>query len=431
MDLAIRKQGAKGLLERSFFVDPTGKIRPSRLGVLPEQSKGSILDFLTEDITFKRAKPQLLLFEDFRVQAFPRALKDVAAKLKRGQTLTKKEADLLLEFQLRKSGKFKPLGFVSGESEFTLAPGEILKKVKTVGVTIVKGKKVPIVKTEVFKPQGQTKILIEKFKKNKLTKSEIKKLDKLLQKKTGFKYDLSSKVTSKKFVDIKRIGASSLPSILKRSRKPISRKTLRSRLSPRKPISRKGRSVPRSPAKRPPGSPPRSPPPRRPPRSPPPKGPPRSPPGRPPPGRPPGTPGPPFKKLSRVRKIKKRKTVTGYVVLEKRVRKFVKLKGAPLSKNAARDRLAYRIDNKISRTAKIVPVQNVKKLGKLPANQKGHFKKIRKNLRDFRVIKGKKFKLKNTYIERKGSPLINTKGEKRQLAINLRAKGGRSRKKKR
>ena len=91
LDAAIKKQGAKGLLERSFFADPTGKIRPSRLGVVKDK-KGSLLDYFVEDITFKKAKPQILLFENIKVQALPKSLKSIGNKLKRGAALTKKEA---------------------------------------------------------------------------------------------------------------------------------------------------------------------------------------------------------------------------------------------------------------------------------------------------------------------------------------------------
>src|SRR5690606_23425215 len=120
---------------------------PSRLGIT-KQNEGSLLDIFSKDATFKKPKPQILLFDDVKIQNLPPQLRSVKAKLTRGKSLTKAEADALLEFQLKKSGKFKPVGFLSRESEITLAPGEIIKRKKKVGVTIVNGRRVPIVRAE-------------------------------------------------------------------------------------------------------------------------------------------------------------------------------------------------------------------------------------------------------------------------------------------
>jgi len=501
---AVKKQGAKGLLERSFFADPTGKIRPSRLGVTPDK-KASLLDYFVEDITFKKAKPQILLFENIKVQSLPKALKSIGNKLKKGTALTKKEADELLKYQLKKSGKFKPIGFISGESEITLAPGEILKRVKKVGVTIANGKKIPIVKTEVFKPTGKIKTLLTKFNKGTLTKAQTKQLDKLLKKATGFNYGLSSaKKTAGKYVDIKKVGAGILskispkkptittktisPTYVKPKKKTPTPSKPKTPSSPKKPTPKKpkkgGRgkspSKPKTPTKKPskPVSPkakakrstsslaaarrrkkrtpvssrkaptsrikkryygtsrpskspsPRSPRPRSPgtskssgsksPKSPrrykpySPKSPARS--GK-------GTPSKPVKKTSKTKRKASYKPKIGYYVYEKRGKKgFVKLKGLPLTKQQAKDRLAYRLDNKISRTAKLVPVKKVKKFGSLPKEQKNYFPRYKKNLRNYKIVRGKRVKTPLTFIEKKGKGVISTKGEKRQLALNRMAK---------
>ncbi len=129
--------------------------------------------------------------------------------------------------------------------------------------------------------------------------------------------------------------------------------------------------------------------------------------------------------LPRRRTIRKPKPVRakGFVVEEKRGGKFVRLKGKPLSKKDALDKLAFRIDNKISRTGRIRPLPKVRKLGRITKKETGHFKRTRKNLRDFRIVKGKRVKLKpGTFIEKKGKALINTPGEKRQLRINRLAR---------
>jgi len=502
---AIKKQGAKGLLERSFFADPTGKIRPSRLGVT-DTKKGSLLDYLTEDITFKKAKPQILLFENVKVQSLPKALKTIGNKLKKGAALTKKEADALLKYQLKKSGKFKPIGFISGESEITLAPGEILKRVKKVGVTIANGKRIPIVKTEVFKPTGKIKTLLTKFNKGSLTKAQTKELDKLLKKATGFNYGLSSaKKIAGKYVDIKKIGAAALSKLTPKKQK-VTSKTIppkyvttkkttppkpKKPTSPSKPKKKSGRSkatskptqkpkenskpVSKKPKTKKPtsslaasrrrkkkkalssrktptsrrksrysGSSKRSSP-RSPARSYSPKKPvsrkspvsprsyksptskrkykpyksPTSKAGK-------GATSKTIKTTSKKKRKERKKPTVGYYVYEKRGKKgYKKLPGLPLTKNQAKDRLAYRLDNKISRTAKLVPVKKIKKLGSLPKSQKGYFNKYKKNLRNYKIVKGKRVKTPLTFIEKKGKGVISTQGEKRQLAINRRAKSSR------
>ncbi len=494
---AIKKEGAKGLLERSFFADPTGKVRPSRLGVTKE-GKGSLLDYFVEDITFKKEKPQLLLFEDIKVQSFPKSVQKIINKVKKGVSITnKEEAKLLEKYALKKSGMFKGLGFISGESEITLAPGEILKRVKKVGVTIANGKKIPIVKAEVFKPTGKVKDLLTKFRKGKLTKAQTKELDKLLKKETGFNYGLSSaKKTAGKYVDIKKVGAGILskispekptittktisptyikpkkktpkptkpvspkeptpkkptrktgkatskrkakpkelskqvskpkitrkkskltPSRSRRKKPTISRKAPVSRLRKRYYGSKKTPSS-KSPTRR---SPPRSPTSYKSPKSTSKYKPYKSPTSR--AGK--GATSKTVKKRSSKKTQPTKKKKIGYYVYEKRGKKgFVKLKGLPLTEKQAKDRLAYRLDNKISRTAKLVPVEKVKRFGSLRKEQKGYFNKYKKNLRNYKIVRGKKVKTPLTFIEKKGKGVISTPGEKRQLAINRRAKSSR------
>lgn len=509
---AIKKQGAKGLLERSFFADPTGKIRPSRLGVT-ETKKGGLLDYLTEDITFKKAKPQILLFEDIKVQKLPKALTSIGNKLKKGAALTKKEADKLLQYQLKKSGKFKPIGFVSGESEITLAPGEILKRVKKVGVTIANGKKIPIVKTEVFKPTGKIKTLLTKFNKGTLTKAQTKELDSLLKKATGFNYGLSSaKKIAGKYLDIKKIGAAALSKIsgkkttvtsktiaptyvtpkkttpktpttpkkptspgktttktttkkkggrskapskaktpTKQVSKPISpkkptkkkltssqlaasrRRKKKAAMSSRRPATSRRKTAYSGSPKRPsPKSPTRSYSPKKPvsrkppvsPRSKSPTSPRKYKPYKSPTSRAgKGATSKTIKTTTTKKRKVSRKPTIGYYVYEKQGKKgFKKLPGLPLTKNQAKDRLAYRLDNKISRTAKLVPVKKIKKLGSLPKSEKGYFNKYKKNLRNYKIVNGKRVKTPLTFIEKKGKGVISTAGEKKQLALNRRAK---------
>jgi len=426
LDKAIQKQGAKGLLERAFFADPTRKVRPSRLGVLGEK-KASVTDILTGDITFKQSKPQILLFEDIKVSKLPKKLLTIKNKLSKGVGLTTREADDLLKFQLKKSGKFKPIGFVSGESEISLAPGEIIKKVKKVGSVGVKGRVVPIIKTEVLKPTGRLKTLLNKFNKGKLTSKETKSLSKLVKKETGFNYKLSSYKTGRKFVDLSGVKISSTAKISKAVGKGISKpiskpkpkpspkpklkptkskptkkikKPTKSRPSKGKPSKRKPVSVSKpkykpKPSKRKPYKPYKysrsrpSKPSRKSPYRPSKKRPyktsyrrkkpvskrPYKPSKPSKPAKPykpykparPGKPAKPFKpaKLPKTKYKPRRrrvKKVRSYIIQEKRGRKFVTLKTKPLSLKSAKDKLAYRIDNKISRTARIIPSKKTKRL---------------------------------------------------------------------
>ena len=140
LDRRIRQEtkGAGNLLERSFFADPRGRLRPSRLGIVEKEA--TLKDILKGDVTFKTQKPQVLIFEKVLVEKFPKALKGIERKLKAGKTLTKNEANKLLQFQLKKSSKFKPIGHMTREPEISLAPGKITKKGKKMAVTIIQGK---------------------------------------------------------------------------------------------------------------------------------------------------------------------------------------------------------------------------------------------------------------------------------------------------
>lgn len=482
LDDAIKSKGSKGLLERSFFADPTGKIRPSRLGI-QKDSKLSLMDYLTEDISFTRKKPQILLFEDVKVQSFPKNLRNVAKKVKSGKQLTASETQKLLEFQLKKSGKFKPLGFVSKESEITLSPGEILVKDKKVGVTLVNGKKVPIIKTKVLKPSGNLKKLLNKYSGGKLNLNEIKKLQKTLNKKTGLKYDLiSSGKSAGKYLNLKKVGAGlsfkvmskttkpkgkgiksrlrydvstkrsktskvisrpSAPSKKRRfkssksirpsSRRISGRKVIKSRKSKIRTYPKRSRRYPYKSKSRPypvsrrkaskaisPYSPIR--------RS-------KKSSGAYPISKSRISKGGKVEKVisvsSKRKKRSKKKPKQAFHVYEKQAGKFKKVTKLPLSIKDAKDRLAFRLDTKISRTAKLVKVSKPKKVGSIGRKEAGYFRKTRKSLRNYRIVNGKRIKMPLTYIEKKGKSVISSPGEKRQLLLNRLAKARRAKKSKR
>ena len=121
---------------------------------------------------------------------------------------------------------------------------------------------------------------------------------------------------------------------------------------------------------------------------------------------------------------RRKKPKQGYFIFEKRGGKFVKLKGLPLPLQKAKDRLAFRLDTKLSRTAKLKKVVKPKRLGKISKKEVGYFKRTRKQLRQFKIRKKRKFPLTLKYIEKRKFGL-STRGEVRQIQLNRRIKARR------
>lgn len=422
--LRLETKGAGNILERSFFADPRGRFRPSRLG-LQEAEEATLKDILKGDFTFKTQKPQILVFENVRVSKFPKELKTIEKKLKSGKSLTSIEARKLLLFQSQKSGKFKPIGALSKEPEITLAPGEVIKRVKKVGVSLINGKKVDIVQAKVIKPKKSTQALLKKANKGKLTTKELKKLEKKLKKETGFKTSLSRSKKIKRRLPIKRkllTGLTSLPKRKKKIKKRII--GLQKRPTPRKTTITKRTgvtsSIPTKIIKRVTR---------------------------------------PVKRISRVtpltkktskkiiRTLRKKQPVIkrkrliqkrqAYNVFarplkkkgQKKQPKLIKVNKVPLSKKDAEDLRSYIADTSLSRTA------NYKKTSGNPQKPllrfpKGYAKKTSSKFRMYKVIKGKRKKLKSGRIIEKGSRLLDTKGEKKGITLRKRIKQLTKKKKK-
>lgn len=430
----IKKQGAKGLLERSFFADPTGKIRLSRLGILPE-NQGSILDYFRNGVTFRKPKPQILIFDNVKLQNFPKSLSIVADKIKKRVGLTKAEADELLKWQLKQSGKFKPLGFVSGESEITLAPGEILYRKGKVGVTIINGKRVPIIKAGVLKAEGRLKTLLNKLDDGRLSKLEGIELANTIRKKTGLKYTLSSlKRDTARYFSLKKAGLSSViyasRSLKLGSPIPLSSpvryptRSITKRTPPGK--SRPGKSRPgRSP---PPIYPPGSPPPKYGSGSPVPKKPPKSPPPIFPPKRPPRIPSKTsaYKRLNvagskKKPKPKKEKFFDVYGKPIKKGGRYIKINKTPLKKTEAEDLRNYITDTSLSRQAAIKPSKA--RPGRVTIQfPRGYAKKTAKKFRTFRIIKGKKIPLPSGRVIELTKNALDTIQEKKRISLARRIK---------
>lgn len=425
LDKAIKKVGGKGILERSFFADPNLRIRPSRLGISTKD--GTIKDLLSGRASLKGKKPQILLFKNIKVETFPKSFKDIKSSLKKGKPLTESQTKRLLEFQLKKSGKFKPLGFVTRESEITLASGEVIKRGKKVGVTLVEGKRVPIIEAEVVKVTGNLKNLLNKAKRGTASAKDLKTLKRGLKKKTGFDYSLSSlkkaklkyplgrKVLSSgvsKAVSYKTKTLSYKPSQIKytSSGKPYIKTPIGSRfISPSKtgksgkisyrvpyyPKSISGYPTKKSPIYKSPKYPPYK--------------------------IPIPTKTPPKKIFVRGTKKTKKlsKAVPTFNVYAKTGRKFVKVNKGVLTRQDALSKGTFVVDNTTSRTFKIVPAGKKKEVNLLPQPERNYYKRASHKLRGYRIKRGKKFGLTQKYIERGGKKgyTIDTLGEKRQLSV--------------
>lgn len=446
LDRKIRNTGAKGLLERSFFADPSTRIRPSRLGI-KKNGKTSLMDYVSEDITFKKKKPQILLFEDAQIEKLPRGLSDVRRNLLRNKTLTRNQTGRLLRYQQQRTGKFKPVGFVTRESEITLAPGEILQRVNKAGVTIVNGRRVPIVRVKVIRPNRATLRLLEKYESGYIRPNELRSLSKKLRKATGIKYRLKGTISSygvksEKYISLKKISAlSASRGLSKLSIKPkvkvsgsLSRSSQSSRASRSYPTSSRsyarspprysaytspGRSSPASPYKAPGRSSPgrystyRS---KYPPRSPP-KYPPRYPPKMP----------PKYQKSITYKKnipIKIISSNRGYNVYARPLkvrkgqnpRKLIKVNKRPLTRERAQDLRNFIIDRTLIRTGQIRRTGGPG-TGRINVPQ-GYARQTAHKFRDYRIVRGRRVPLPFMTAIEKRKYLLDTKDEKR--AINLR-----------
>ena len=410
----VKLESQVPILERSFFADPRGRFRPSRLGV-GKQKEASLLDYLSGDVTFKTSKPQILVFEDVKIQKFPKTLRDVEKALKSGKTLTESQTKRLLKFQQEKTGKFKPIGALTKEPEITLAPGEVIKKVKKVAVTLVDGKKVEIVQAKVIKASKTTANLVKKSKSGKITAKELKELSKRLQKETGFKPTLSRSTKLKPRARVPKvvIRARAITKIKRTGRfvkgSPEAKRFMRKIREARKTTTRK---IPRRPARitRPPITPKR---PVRITRRPIiPKRPVRI-------TRRPIIPKKPLVIISTKAITKKKplaKPVQVFDVFGKSRGKFVKLNIKPLTRADALSKGAFAVDRTTARTFKISPKGKSKTPGTLLKSERNYFNRQGFKLREVRIKKGRKFQLKQKYIE-KSKYAIDTRSEKSGLTL--------------
>jgi len=191
-------------LETSFFLDPAGRLRKSRLGT---QQDAGFSDILSGRFSFRREKPQAILIEQGEIEDLPKSLKDIKSSLKQNKQLSNEQLRRLREFQQTPSGKSKPIGFISEESEVTIPKGEVLKRKGTVAKTEIDGNIVPIIRSEIDQaPKGFNKRLSD-FQKGKLSPQEARNFRKEFRDVTGF--SSSDLQTSKPFLSPTKAGVTS------------------------------------------------------------------------------------------------------------------------------------------------------------------------------------------------------------------------------
>ena len=164
-------EGVTDPLESSFFIDPRGNLRTSRLG--DEFKSQDSLTGSSKKISFFKEEPQAVLFERTKIEEFPVGLKDVETALLKGKPLTSSQRTRLAEFQQEPSGQFKPIGFVGKELEATLPKSEVIAG-KRIAVTFIEGKRVPVYGAEIKPASYRT---TELMGKKDLTPSEFKELN--------------------------------------------------------------------------------------------------------------------------------------------------------------------------------------------------------------------------------------------------------------
>jgi len=432
----VLAETGKSMLERSIFADPTGKVRFTRLA--SEVPEARLKDIVTGNFQLRKPRPQILVFKDLKVAKFPKNLADVKKKLLANKPLSKSEATRLVRWQTKTGGKLKPIGdtkFKGGkELEVTIAPGELIRRKKKLGVTRVNGQNVEIIQAEIFRPKGATKTLINKAKRGTITKKEITILNKRLSKETGFKSTSTRRrpVTTKPQLKPGR----AIPKRRPAPRRPTTRKPTHRRPTPRKPKPR--RPTPRRPTPRKPT--PRRPTPRRPtPRKPTPR---RPTPRRPTPRKP--TPRKPIAKRptpkkevvptirarrKKPRRRKQQKRKQAYKVLArpvktlagKKAKRSIKINKVPLSKTNAKNLRNYVADTSISRRATIKPTGGKPKPGRLKVPS-GYAAKTGIKFRNYRTVKGKRVPLTKGQVIERRKRLLDTRQEKQQIELRRRIK---------
>lgn len=184
-------------LERAMFFSPpnirTGvpELRVSRLG-LQGTPQASFLDIVGggAELSIRPNRPQAIVLPNAKIANIPSELLSVLERAKKGDAVAIAEFERrFLEYQLRPTGELQPIGFAATkEAELTLSPQSILAKKGTPAVTIIQGKRVPIIVTEIVQPSSEASRLISKLQSQGLSVLEREKLTQILKKETGLDY---------------------------------------------------------------------------------------------------------------------------------------------------------------------------------------------------------------------------------------------------
>lgn len=113
------------------------------------------------------------------------------------------------------------------------------------------------------------------------------------------------------------------------------------------------------------------------------------------------------------------KPIQGFAVIEKRGKgnKFYRVNKRPLPKAHAYDLLAYLLDNRISRTGKVISVGFFKVLALVGPRVAGYYQKTKNKFRPYKIKRGKKIPFSQGFLERAAYSL-DRPGEKRQINLN-------------
>ncbi len=383
--------------------------RITRLGL--EQRRATLIDILTGDFTFKRQKPQIIVFP---------------------------------EQKIGKVFKITP----GTELEVLAKGGTIVRKQGKLGTTIINKKVIPIFEADVGRASKALERLTKQAKTGKISKAGRKELGRLLVKETGF--DVSRAVVTKPLVDITDILTDVFGGVT-RGVRTRGRGIPSGKVSPPRKVSRLFRGPLRLRVALPPSAkisvpPSRQPsiklsfppsarvslppfgPPSRPPSVPPsvppsgivsvpPSIPPSIPPIVPPITSPPEKP-PPTVILPPI-KIKPKERRKGYNVFVKSEGKFKKVNKVPLTKSSALGRGAFLTDNSTAAQFKIRKAKS-DKTPRVGSNE-GYFDLNRFKFRAFRArLKRKKGIIgplpQNQFIERRTNR-IDTIGEIQGLSL--------------
>jgi len=124
---------------------------------------------------------------------------------------------------------------------------------------------------------------------------------------------------------------------------------------------------------------------------------------------------------------KKKKKRRGYNVFARPLKKrkgqkrpkLRRINKAPLTKRRAKDLRNYVVDTSLSRTGKIKATRLKARKAKIKSPV-GYAKRTRKKFRTHRIVKGKRVKLRNAVIEKRGKALLDTQQERRGITLAKR-----------